>query len=115
VGQPSARNDRDPLPHAPELFTSIAQDLAVVGKLHYLGSLAIGRRAPPEVHRLLLDGRAQCVRGPDVDPGRDSGCTGPVLLVDDLAGSRWTLTVTARALRLARATSVLPFSLALRG
>jgi hypothetical protein len=40
---------------------------------------------------------------------------GPVLLVDDLADSRWTLTVTARALRRAGAASVLPFALALRG
>jgi ATP-dependent DNA helicase RecQ len=40
---------------------------------------------------------------------------GPVLLVDDLADSRWTLTVCARLLRQAGAGSVLPFVLALRG
>jgi len=40
---------------------------------------------------------------------------GPLLLVDDLADSRWTLTVAARALRQAGATDVLPFVLALRG
>jgi ATP-dependent DNA helicase RecQ len=40
---------------------------------------------------------------------------GPVLLVDDLADSRWTLTVAARTLRHAGATGVLPFTLALRG
>ncbi len=40
---------------------------------------------------------------------------GPVLLVDDLADSRWTLTVAARELRLAGAEAVLPFALALRG
>ena len=40
---------------------------------------------------------------------------GPILLVDDLADSRWTLTVTTRALRRAGAESVLPFVLALRG
>jgi ATP-dependent DNA helicase RecQ len=39
---------------------------------------------------------------------------GPILLVDDLADSRWTLTVAARLLRRAGATSVLPFVLALR-
>ena len=37
---------------------------------------------------------------------------GPILLVDDLADSRWTLTVGARELRLAGAKSVLPFALA---
>ena len=41
--------------------------------------------------------------------------SGPILLVDDLADSRWTLTVAARLLRQAGASSVLPFALALRG
>ncbi len=40
---------------------------------------------------------------------------GPVLLVDDLIDSRWTMTVTARLLRRAGADSVLPFALALAG
>ena len=35
---------------------------------------------------------------------------GPVLLVDDVADSRWTLTVAARALRRAGATAVLPLA-----
>ena len=37
---------------------------------------------------------------------------GPVLLVDDLVDSRWTLTVAARTLRQAGADAVLPFALA---
>jgi len=37
---------------------------------------------------------------------------GPVLLVDDLVDSRWTMTVAARELRRAGAPSVLPFALA---
>ena len=41
------------------------------------------------------------------------GLDGPVLLVDDVANSRWTLTVAAAALRLAGASGVLPFVLAL--
>ena len=41
--------------------------------------------------------------------------SGGVLLVDDQADSRWTLTVAARTLRQAGATEVLPFVLALRG
>lgn len=40
---------------------------------------------------------------------------GPVLLVDDLVSSRWTLTVAARALRLAGAEAVLPLALAVDG
>jgi ATP-dependent DNA helicase RecQ len=42
-----------------------------------------------------------------------SALTGPVLLVDDLASSRWTLTVAAQVLRQAGAPAVLPFVLAL--
>jgi ATP-dependent DNA helicase RecQ len=38
-----------------------------------------------------------------------------VLLVDDLVDSRWTMTVAARALRLAGAAGVLPFALAVAG
>ena len=37
---------------------------------------------------------------------------GPVLLVDDLVDSRWTLTVAGRLLRQAGAPAVLPFALA---
>jgi ATP-dependent DNA helicase RecQ len=36
-----------------------------------------------------------------------------VLLVDDLADSRWTMTVAGRELRLAGVSRVLPFALAL--
>ena len=39
----------------------------------------------------------------------------PVLLIDDLVDSRWTLTVAARELRLAGAMAVLPFALAVSG
>jgi ATP-dependent DNA helicase RecQ len=38
---------------------------------------------------------------------------GPVLLVDDVADSGWTMTVAARLLRREGATAVLPFALAL--
>jgi ATP-dependent DNA helicase RecQ len=37
---------------------------------------------------------------------------GPVLLVDDLVDSRWTMTVAGRELRRAGASAVLPFALA---
>ncbi len=36
----------------------------------------------------------------------------PVLLVDDLIASRWTISIAGRALRLAGAAEVLPFALA---
>ena len=44
-----------------------------------------------------------------------AGLDGPLLLVDDLVDSRWTMTVAARALRRAGAPAVLPFALAAVG
>ena len=40
------------------------------------------------------------------------GFGGPVLLVDDLIGSGWTMTVGAKLLRERDAPAVLPFALA---
>jgi ATP-dependent DNA helicase RecQ len=40
------------------------------------------------------------------------GLTGPVLLVDDLVDSRWTMTVAGALVRTAGAPAVLPFALA---
>ncbi|GAA1790296.1 RecQ family ATP-dependent DNA helicase [Agromyces lapidis] len=98
----------------PQLVGSLAHGLAEVGRLPYLGALE------------PVDG------GPSGQPGGNSAFrlagvwgrfsaaglevpAGPVLLVDDLADSRWTLTIAARELRLAGAAEVLPFALALRG
>lgn len=44
-----------------------------------------------------------------------SGIDGPVLLVDDVVDSGWTMTVAARALRRAGAPEVLPLVLAVAG
>ncbi|RAO27088.1 DNA helicase [Micromonospora noduli] len=44
-----------------------------------------------------------------------AGLDGPVLLVDDLIDSGWTMTLVARALRRAGATDVLPLALAVAG
>ncbi len=97
----------------PLLIASVAAGLAEAGKLPYLGPLAFASG------------------GPTGDPGGNSAYrlaglwerlsasamdlpSGPVLLVDDLADSRWTLTVAGRQLRRAGASGVLPFVLALR-
>jgi ATP-dependent DNA helicase RecQ len=98
----------------PLLVASIAEGLASVGRLPLIGSLA------------SVDG------GPTGGPGGNSayrlgGVWGrfsaepldvpqgaPVLLVDDLVDSRWTMTVAGRELRRAGASAVLPFALALR-
>jgi ATP-dependent DNA helicase RecQ len=103
----------------PLLVDSVARGLADAGRLPYLGSLAFtadGPTAEPggnSAYRLAGVLNAFTVPDSLADAVRDAA--GPILLVDDLADSRWTLTVTARALRRAGAESVLPFALALRG
>ncbi len=98
----------------PQLIDSVARGLAGAGKLPYLGSLEYV--APPSggpggnsAYRL-----AQVFGAFAVPASMELG-GGPVLVVDDLADSRWTLTVAARALRSAGASGVLPFAVALRG
>ncbi|WP_344292237.1 RecQ family ATP-dependent DNA helicase [Agromyces neolithicus] len=98
----------------PMLVESLARGLSGVGRLPYLGALATvdggpsGQPGGNSAYRLAgLWGRFSA-DGLDLPDG-------PILLVDDLADSRWTLTVAARALRAAGATDVLPFVLALRG
>ena len=46
------------------------------------------------------------------DPAAMAAAGGPVLLVDDLADTGWTLTMAARVVRAAGAPEVLPFALA---
>lgn len=98
----------------PLLVDSLARGLAEVGRLPYLGALEpvdggpSGESGGNSVFRLagLWD---------RLSAERLDLPSGPILLVDDLVDSRWTVTVAARELRRAGATAVLPFALALRG
>ncbi|WP_213813723.1 RecQ family ATP-dependent DNA helicase [Glaciihabitans sp. dw_435] len=102
----------------PLLVDSIARGLSTAGRLPYLGALDLSGAGPVgepggnSAYRLasVWDGFAV---GPQLSEDLRS-LSGPVLLVDDLADSRWTITVAARLLRRAGASSVLPFALALR-
>jgi ATP-dependent DNA helicase RecQ len=103
----------------PQLVASVATGIAELGRLRSLGPLdlvdsgPVGEPGGNSAFRLAgVWGRLGV--GPEL---RDAlaELTGPVLLVDDLASSRWTLTVAAQALREAGATTVLPFVLALEG
>jgi ATP-dependent DNA helicase RecQ len=101
----------------PRLVTGLAQGLARLGRLPYLGEMSLQHGGPTgqpggnSAFRLAAVWD-RIVVGPEL---RESlaGVTGPVLLVDDLADSRWTMTVAGRELRRAGATAVLPFALAL--
>ncbi|NQX10611.1 DEAD/DEAH box helicase [Microbacteriaceae bacterium VKM Ac-2855] len=100
----------------PQLIDSVARGLADAGRLPYLGFLDIARELGPSgsggnsVYRLAaVWGAFEAGSGQREFLGEHSG---PVLLVDDLIDSRWTMTVAGRALRSAGATAVLPFALA---
>ncbi len=102
-----------PSRHRPQLVDSFARSIADAGRLPFLGTLPVRNGGPTgepggnSVFRLsgLWDRfDASALEIPD----------GPVLLIDDLADSRWTLTVASRELRRAGATAVLPFTLAIR-
>ncbi|WP_144764002.1 ATP-dependent DNA helicase RecQ [Curtobacterium sp. 9128] len=100
----------------PQLVASVAQALASIGKLQFLGTLdrnggtSRGDGATNSAYRLagVWD---SFVVGPSLGAALQEH-EGPVLLVDDLVDSRWTMTVAGRELRRAGASAVLPFALA---
>ncbi|MGL5851659.1 MAG: helicase-related protein, partial [Phycicoccus sp.] len=103
----------------PALASSVASGIAEIGRLPLLGSLDLAHGGPSgepggnSAFR-LAGVWERLVAGPDL-VAAVSAASGPVLLVDDLVSSRWTLTVAGRALRLAGADAVLPFALAVDG
>lgn len=98
----------------PRLVDSLARGLAEVGRLPYLGALAPVDGGPTGGPGGNSAFRLAGVWDRFSADGLDIPAAG-LLLIDDQADSRWTLTVAARTLRQAGATEVLPFVLALRG
>jgi ATP-dependent DNA helicase RecQ len=102
----------------PQLVNSVAAGLAQIGRLPYLGALdldgdgPVGEPGGNSAYRLSNVWNGFVV-GPELADALASA-RGPVLLVDDLADSRWTITVAGRLLLQAGAGAVLPFTLALR-
>lgn len=104
----------------PRLVDSLAQGIAAVGRLPFLGTLT--HTGPADAHAARRSNSAQRLR---VLSGaftvseqlaaalRES--PGPVLLVDDYTDSGWTLAVAARLLRQAGSERVLPLVLATAG
>lgn len=98
----------------PQLVGTLARGIADIGRMAMVGALDLvdgGPRGEPGGNSAF---RLAGVWGRFSAEGLDVP-NGPVLLVDDLVDSRWTLTAAARELRRAGATAVLPFALALRG
>lgn len=102
----------------PELISSLAGHIAKIGRLPLLG--VIEAASPPESD--ARGNSAQRVRvlhdaftvPPEV-AAELPGLSGPVLLIDDLVDSGWTMTLAGRALRRAGAGAVLPLALAVAG
>ncbi|MDA2889622.1 RecQ family ATP-dependent DNA helicase [Mycolicibacterium sp. BiH015] len=97
----------------PVLITSLARRLAELGRLTDLGVL----RYAPDRRPVTAANSAYRVAALDrsfapPDPAVIQVAGGPVLLVDDMADSGWTLTMAARTVRSAGAQQVLPFALA---
>jgi ATP-dependent DNA helicase RecQ len=102
----------------PLLVGSTARALSEIGRLPLLGALESATPGPPGgrggASLARLAGVWTAFRVPEDLRERLAEVSGPVLLVDDAADSRWTLTVAARLLREAGASAVLPFALALQ-
>lgn len=100
----------------PRLVTSLARRIATVGRLPLLDPVTpLG--APPIGGRSNSAQRVRALHSAFELSAPLAAATanlaGPVLLVDDLVDSGWTMAVVARLLRQAGAPAVLPFALAL--
>ncbi|MEU4076799.1 recombinase RecQ [Streptomyces venezuelae] len=104
----------------PRLVGSLGQRIAEIGRMPLLGEVEYTPEA--EELRLSRTNSAQRVVGLQKTltvsaelAGRLASAGGPVLLVDDLSDSGWTLAVAARLLRRAGAEGVFPLVLAVQG
>jgi ATP-dependent DNA helicase RecQ len=104
----------------PELVRTLTERIATIGRLPLLGavvprdrtvSLPAARANSAQRVRALYDG---FVVSPELAE-LVAAANGPVLLVDDLVDSGWTIALAARELRRAGATDVMPFALGLAG
>ena len=98
----------------PGLVESLGSGIARAGGLVPLGPLTLhGESSVPSANSAFrVRDLWRRFSVPPEMAGRLRSLGGPVLLVDDLIDSRWTMTVAGRLLRLAGAPSVLPLALA---
>ncbi|WP_104132762.1 ATP-dependent DNA helicase RecQ [Cryobacterium sp. M91] len=103
----------------PLLIDSASRSLSEVGRLPWLGALNWANGGPTgepggnSAYRLSSVWDRFAV-GPNLAEALAPFAGRPIMLIDDLADSRWTVTVAARVLRQHGASAVLPFTLALR-
>jgi ATP-dependent DNA helicase RecQ len=99
----------------PRLVGSLAARLAEVGRLPLLGTLERVRDEPPGTGLSNSAQRLRAVHGALAVPAGLALDGSPVLLVDDVVSTGWTLTEASRLLREAGAGPVLPLVLAVDG
>ncbi|MGW6021946.1 RecQ family ATP-dependent DNA helicase [Streptomyces sp. NPDC055099] len=104
----------------PQLIQSLGARIAEIGRLPLLGSVEYAAGADSaHVPRSNSAQRLRALDGTLTVPPELAAALGeadgPVLLVDDLTDSGWTLAVAARMLRRAGAKGVLPLVLAVQG
>ncbi len=108
--RPTAVIAADSVSH-PLLIGSLAARLAELGRLVFLGTLRYAPERRP-VTAANSAYRVAALAGAWSAPDAAVLQGGPVLLVDDVTDTGWTLTMAARVLRRAGAGEVLPFALA---
>lgn len=104
----------------PQLVQSLGSRISTVGRIPLLGSLEYTEHSDDlSVPRSNSAQRLRALHGALVVPPslREAleAASGPVLLVDDMTESGWTLAVAARLLLRSGAQGVLPLVLAVRG
>ncbi|KUJ68615.1 recombinase RecQ [Streptomyces albus subsp. albus] len=104
----------------PQLIQSLGERIAAIGRMPLLGTVAYTAEA--QRTRLPRSNSAQRLRAlhgaltvPEALSAALTEVAGPVLLIDDLTDSGWTLAVAARLLRKAGAQGVFPLVLAVQG
>ncbi|GAA3848872.1 RecQ family ATP-dependent DNA helicase [Amycolatopsis tucumanensis] len=97
----------------PRLVHDLASRLAQIGRLRFLGALESrgGRPRRANSAQRVAD-LWQTLAVPSALAAELSGVDGPVLLVDDLVDTGWSMTLATRLLRQGGAPAVLPFALA---
>jgi ATP-dependent DNA helicase RecQ len=97
----------------PRLTHSLASALAAIGRLNFLGMVTSEGPPPRRANsaQRLADLWRRLSLSEEVATAV-SRTSGPILLIDDLIDTGWTMTLAARLLRQAGASSVLPFALA---
>ncbi|MGP4000779.1 DEAD/DEAH box helicase [Streptomyces sp. 8N706] len=104
----------------PQLIRTLGERIAAVGRMPLLGSVSyadadVDTRVPRSNSAQRLRALHGALTVPPELSEALSETPGPVLLVDDLADTGWTLAVAARLLRRAGAEEVFPLVLAVQG